>query len=142
MPARAGQRAEAERSLARAYELDAGNPIIGYNLAPLLYQRGELERAQFYIRRINNSELANAETLWLGIKVEQQLERPRRHEPAGRPAANALPAVARGAAACDAEPSMSEARGVGHRDGRPRGRTAARRRAKPPACTWPRWPRR
>ena len=72
--ARAGQRAEAERSLARSYELDAGNPITGYNLAQLLYQRGEYERAQFYIRRLNNSELANAETLWLGIKVERQMK--------------------------------------------------------------------
>ena len=58
--------AEAERSLARSYELDAGNPITGYNLANLLYRRGDYKRAQFYIRRLNNSELANAETLWLG----------------------------------------------------------------------------
>ena len=42
--ARAGQLGEAERSLARAYELDAGNPITGYNLSNLLYQRGELQR--------------------------------------------------------------------------------------------------
>lgn len=71
--ARAGQLPEAERSLARSYELDAGNPITGYNLSQLLYQRGEYERAQFYIRRLNNSELANAETLWLGVKVENQM---------------------------------------------------------------------
>lgn len=71
--ARAGDLAEAERNLARSYELDAGNPITGYNLANLLYQRGELERSQFYIRRINNSELANAETLWLGVKVERRM---------------------------------------------------------------------
>lgn len=71
--ARAGQRAEAERSLARSYELDAGNPITGYNLAALLFQRGEFARAQFYIRRLNNSELANAESLWLGIKVERSM---------------------------------------------------------------------
>lgn len=71
--ARAGQRDEAERSLARSYELDAGNPITGYNLAQLLYQRGEFERAQFYIRRLNNTDLANAESLWLGIKVEQRM---------------------------------------------------------------------
>lgn len=70
---RAGQRAEAEQSLTRAYQLDAGNPVIGYNLASLLYDRGELTRAQFYIRRINNSELANAETLWLGVKTENRL---------------------------------------------------------------------
>jgi type IV pilus assembly protein PilF len=71
--ARAGQHGAAEQSLARSYELDAGNPITGYNLARLLYQRGEFPRAQFYIRRLNNSELANAETLWLGIKVEQRM---------------------------------------------------------------------
>jgi type IV pilus assembly protein PilF len=70
---RAGQLAQAEQSLVRSYELDAGNPITGYNLARLLYQRGDFERARFYIRRLNNSELANAETLWLGIKVEQRM---------------------------------------------------------------------
>jgi type IV pilus assembly protein PilF len=59
--ARAGQLEEAERSLSRSYELDAGNPITGYNLARILYQRGDYTRAQFYIRRLNNSELANAE---------------------------------------------------------------------------------
>jgi len=70
---KAGQRAEAEVSLIKSFELDAGNPITGYNLATLLYQRGEFTRAQFYIRRLNNSQLANAETLWLGIKVERRL---------------------------------------------------------------------
>ena len=70
---RAGQRSEAEQSLTRAYQLDAGNPVIGYNLASLLYDRGELTRAQFYIRRINNSELANAESLWLGVRIENRI---------------------------------------------------------------------
>lgn len=72
--ARAGKVAEAEQSLQRSYELDAGNPVTGYNLANLLYQRGEFTKAQFYVRRLNNSELANAESLWLGIKVERQME--------------------------------------------------------------------
>ncbi|MCX7256412.1 MAG: type IV pilus biogenesis/stability protein PilW [Polaromonas sp.] len=69
----AGQLSEAEQSLRHSYELDAGNPVTGYNLASLLYKRGDLIRAQFYIRRLNNSELANAETLWLGIKTEYKL---------------------------------------------------------------------
>lgn len=69
----AGRSGDAERSLARAYELDAANPIVGYNLAALLYERAEYARAQFYIRRLNNGEYANAETLWLGIKVERRL---------------------------------------------------------------------
>ena len=71
--ARAGQRPQAEQSLTKAYELDAGNPVIGYNLSSLLFERGDLTRSQFYIRRLNNSELANAETLWLGIKIEQRM---------------------------------------------------------------------
>ncbi len=68
-----GQMAQAEQSLQRSYELDAGNPITGFNLSNLLFQRGEFVRAQFYIRRLNNSELANAESLWLGIKVERRV---------------------------------------------------------------------
>ena len=71
--ARAGNAADAERSLSRSYELDAANPVTGYNLANLLYRRGDYARAQFYIRRLNNTELANSETLWLGIRVERRL---------------------------------------------------------------------
>ena len=69
----AGRMAEAERTLTRSYEMDAGNPVTGYNLAQLLFKRADLPRAQFYIRRLNNSEYANAESLWLGIKVERQI---------------------------------------------------------------------
>jgi type IV pilus assembly protein PilF len=70
---RMGKFAEAEESLKHSYELDAGNPIAGFNLASLLFRRGEDTRAQFYIRRLNNSDLANAETLWLGMKIERRL---------------------------------------------------------------------
>lgn len=71
--ARAGQKEQAESALAKSYEIDAGNPIVAFNLANLLLQRGEFNRAQFYIRRLNNSDLANSESLWLGIKVEHAL---------------------------------------------------------------------
>ena len=71
--ARAGQMELAEATLMRSYELDAGNPVTGYNLALLLYRRAELDRARFYIRRLNNSDLANAESLWLGIRIEHRL---------------------------------------------------------------------
>jgi len=70
---RAGQPVEAERSLLQAYEIDAGNPMIGFNLASLLAQRQDWQRAQFYVRRVNNSPSANAETLWLGVKIERRL---------------------------------------------------------------------
>lgn len=72
--AKAGLRGEAELSLLKSYEFDAGNPITAYNLATLLFQRGDFVRAQFYVRRLNNSELANAESLWLGVKVERRME--------------------------------------------------------------------
>jgi type IV pilus assembly protein PilF len=70
---RAGAPTEAESSLMKSYELDAGNPITTFNLTTLLYKRGDYVRSQFYIRRLNNSQLANAESLWLGIKVERKL---------------------------------------------------------------------
>jgi type IV pilus assembly protein PilF len=71
---RAGQLAEGEQSLLKSYEFDASNPVTAYNLATVLFQRGDFVRAQFYVRRLNNSELANAESLWLGIKVERRME--------------------------------------------------------------------
>lgn len=73
---RAGSAVEAEQAFLRAYELDAANPIVGYNLAALLLRRGEAKRAQFYIRRVNNAEYSNAESLWLGVKVERALRDP------------------------------------------------------------------
>ncbi len=71
--ARGGKPVDAEASLSKAFELDAGNPVVAYNLAQLLFNRGELVKAQFHMRRLNNSEMANSETLWLGMKVEQRL---------------------------------------------------------------------
>ncbi len=70
---KAGKLAEAESSFLKSYEYDAGNPVTGYNLSRLLFQKSELNRAQFYIRRLNNTEFANAESLWLGIKVERKM---------------------------------------------------------------------
>jgi type IV pilus assembly protein PilF len=70
---RMGQFDEAESSLARSYELDPADPFTAYNLATLLFRRGEDVRAQFITRRLNNTQLANAETLWLGIRIERRL---------------------------------------------------------------------
>jgi type IV pilus assembly protein PilF len=73
---RAGLPKEAENSLLKSYEYDAGNPVTGYNLSKLLFQKSDFTRAQFYIRRLNNTDFANAESLWLGIKVERQMGNP------------------------------------------------------------------
>ena len=70
---RMGDKAQAESSFLRSFELDASNPITTFNLANLLFQRQELIRAQFYVRRLNSSDFANAESLWLAAKVEKLL---------------------------------------------------------------------
>jgi type IV pilus assembly protein PilF len=71
---RSGQIGAAEISLTRSHALDGTHPVTRYNLARLLYDRGDYESAQPYMRKLNKSPLANAETLWLGIQIEQQLK--------------------------------------------------------------------
>jgi type IV pilus assembly protein PilF len=72
--ARAGRWPDAERSLSRSYELDPANPFTAYSLSEVLLRRGELERARFYIRRINSQpEQSNAQSLWLAARVERRL---------------------------------------------------------------------
>ncbi len=73
---RSGQTDEAELSLSRSYGLDAGHPVTAYNLAHLLFNRGQVQPAQPYMQQLNGGPLANAETLWLGIKIERQLNNP------------------------------------------------------------------
>lgn len=71
--ARSGDSAQAESVLTRSFEMDPGNPVTAYSLAQLLFKRGDLSKAQFYLRRLNGGTLVNAETLWFGIKVEVKL---------------------------------------------------------------------
>jgi len=72
--ARNGKLAEAERSLARAYELDPSNPVTAVNLSEVLYRRGAFERARFYIRRVNSlPDVSNAQTLWLAARIEYRM---------------------------------------------------------------------
>jgi type IV pilus assembly protein PilF len=72
--ARAGRWLEAERALSRSYELDPTSPVTAYNLAEVLLRRGELERARFYVGRINAvPEQVNAQSLWLAARIERRL---------------------------------------------------------------------
>lgn len=69
--ARAGQLAEAERTLMRAYGGDPTNGAIALNLAEVLFQRGDYERARFYVRRANTPpQNASAQSLWLAARIE------------------------------------------------------------------------
>jgi type IV pilus assembly protein PilF len=72
--ARAGRWTDAERTLARSYELDPSNPVTAYNLSEVLARRGEFDRARFYVGRINAvPELATAQSLWLAVRIERGL---------------------------------------------------------------------
>ena len=52
----------------------SSNPATAVNLTEVLYRRGELERARFYIRRVNSSaDIVNAQTLWLAARIEHKL---------------------------------------------------------------------
>jgi type IV pilus assembly protein PilF len=70
---KSGKANEALNAYLRAYELEPGNPIVGYNLGLIYYQLADYNRAQFQLRRINSSDLANQQTLWLGLKIENKL---------------------------------------------------------------------
>jgi type IV pilus assembly protein PilF len=70
---RSGDARQAESNFQRSFELDASNPIATFNLANLLFKRNDLIRSQFYIRRLNNNEYVNAESLWLATKIEKKM---------------------------------------------------------------------
>jgi type IV pilus assembly protein PilF len=72
--ARAGLWAQAERTLSRSFELDSANPLTAFNLAEVLLHRGELERARFYVARINvQPEQVSAQSLWLAARIERRM---------------------------------------------------------------------
>jgi len=69
--AKAGDAAAARTSLLGAYQLEPGNPVVVYTLASQLSKQGDSRSALSYIARINESQWANPETLWLGIKLSR-----------------------------------------------------------------------
>lgn len=71
--ARASRLLEADQTLTRAFEIEPGNPAVAVNLAEVLLRRGDLERARFYIRRVNlQRDLSTAQTLWLAARIERR----------------------------------------------------------------------
>ena len=71
--AKAGQAAQAEHSLRMASQLEPTNPVVSFNLALHLFRQSDFARAQSVIAPVNASAWANAETLWLGIRLARQL---------------------------------------------------------------------
>jgi len=94
-----GDRERAEKYLLRAFEADASSPVAKYQLARLYLVTNRPDRAEFYYELLAKSVDANAETLWLGIRVaharsdartEQRLGQELRHRFAGSPEADRL----------------------------------------------------
>ena len=72
--ARAGRWTDAELTLSRSYELDPSNPLTAFNLSEVLLRRGELERARFYVRRINAvPDQVSSQSLWLAARIDRRL---------------------------------------------------------------------
>ena len=63
----------AERYFNEAFRADPGNADASLNLSRLYYNRGDFQRARFYIARVTRSENASAAALWTAIKVERKL---------------------------------------------------------------------
>ncbi|HEU4621543.1 MAG TPA: type IV pilus biogenesis/stability protein PilW [Burkholderiaceae bacterium] len=70
---RANDTAAAVEYLQKAFQSEPSNAATQYNLALALYQRGEFDRARFYIGRLNRQIEPTPETLWLELRVERKL---------------------------------------------------------------------
>lgn len=63
----------AERYFSQAFEHEPGNLLTNTSLARLLFERGDYERARFYIGRVMKADVMTADVLWLAIKIERKL---------------------------------------------------------------------
>lgn len=70
---KANDKAAAERYFSQAFQYDPGNASTNTNLARIYYDRGDFERARFYIGRVMKADVMTPEVLWLAIKIERKL---------------------------------------------------------------------
>lgn len=63
----------AQTSLLSAYRINPRNPVISYNLANVAYMRGDFAAAKRYVTALNAGQYANAESLWLALRIENKL---------------------------------------------------------------------
>jgi len=59
----------AEEYLKRSFELDAANPVTKFQLARLYLTTKQFERARFYYGLLPRGQEANAEIIWLGLRI-------------------------------------------------------------------------
>jgi type IV pilus assembly protein PilF len=70
---RAGDLAGAEEFFALALKVRPDQPQALYQMADLAYGRGDYGQAKGYLGRLTQVAAPNAETLWLGVRVERRL---------------------------------------------------------------------
>ena len=70
---RLGDLPAAERYFNQAFQADPSNLDANLNLARLYYNRGDFQRARFYVGRVMRGDDAGAAALWMAIKVERKL---------------------------------------------------------------------
>ena len=62
----------AERYFMQAFQIEPSNPQTNMNLAGVMYQRRDYERARFYSQRALKADLMTAQSLWIAVKIEHQ----------------------------------------------------------------------
>ena len=70
---RRGDIAAAEDYLQKAIKLRPNQPQALYQLADMAYANGAYAQAKAYLTRLMQVSTANAEVLWLGVRVERKL---------------------------------------------------------------------
>lgn len=64
--------ADAERYLARAFQMDPANPDVNLSLSKLYLSMDDPKRAQFYVRRVIAADRLTADSLWTAIRIERR----------------------------------------------------------------------
>ena len=67
------QMAQAEKSLLNAYAINPSHAPAAFSLSNFLYENEQYTQSQGILGRLNQTKQANAESLWLGIKVARKL---------------------------------------------------------------------
>lgn len=65
--------AQAERYLMQAFEDDPSRADTNVNLAKLYFERGDYQRARFYMSRALKAGRLGPDALWTGMKIERKL---------------------------------------------------------------------
>jgi type IV pilus assembly protein PilF len=67
-----GDSAGAEDYYRKAFSLDPGSPGAMMHLGDLYYKRNEMDKARFYVDRLNKNFDPSAVSLWLALRIERK----------------------------------------------------------------------